>query len=773
MGFHGMKYNNKNIWTLFFLITLLTFAVTAFTGYSHWRVSKSNLAESQQNLTQVLANSSNTVIHQYENLIDMIGHSMLDRSEPFTADFAQQTFDRFLEFNLSIAAFSLYDPHGGLLATSSNLQHSDESNGNFEDNITDNLPPSATSMYLDRTYFNHKLQKLIIPVKKIIRDRSGTAVAIISASLKEELVFDFLQQQNMENSDRKIWLYRELDSYLQLVPRSINRNLELYKSPLKQPLLPNPQEFANSNLSASFSELKDSQQVISYVHHSSIDSIAMLTTSQFIPRYNLWVTLQTPANLALQISLAGFLNCSVFLLVFLSLLYCLFRSFANHCANTEQKIHYQADHDHLTQLYNKIYLSNKEKELLSNKAKGFSYLFIDFDHFKTINENYNYHIGDSTLYEIASRLKLLCANNELIIRYSGNEFIIISQVLEADRLQVLAEYLLQWMAKPYQIEEQNIVVDLNIGIAQYPRDADSLDQLRACAKLALNEAKYRRNSYCVYNPVSHSKYRRSNAIRQQIKTALHNREFTVLYQPQINNCGEVYGVEALTRWHNDTLGEIDSQQFIRIAEETGLIYDLGLFVLRQSMSDLKKVQQTLDNPIRLSLNISLNQFTHPNFYQDLMSIIEQCQFNPAQLTLELTERLNVDNLTALASVMTALKARGLAISLDNFGSGFSNLKLLNSLPIDELKLDRTFVEKIIDQKPVLIIDNMLNFGKKLAFSIVAQGVETSLQKQKLSDWGCDLFQGHLFAAAMGKDELICFIRMGEVEEQQEPIELYF
>ncbi|EPJ48742.1 MAG: hypothetical protein OFPI_28420 [Osedax symbiont Rs2] len=768
-----MKYNNKNIWTLFFLITLLTFAVTAFTGYSHWRNAKNNLAYSQENLTQVLANSSFTVIRQYENLIDLIGHSILDRSEPFSASVVQQTLDHYLEFNPSIAAFSLYDPQGELLTSSSNLQRSDEGSGNYEAKITDNLPPSTDSMRLDRSYFNYKLQKLIIPVKKIIRDRSGVAVAIISASLKEELVFDFLQQQNMQNKDQQIWLYRGLDNFLQLVPRSINRNLELYKTPLKLPLLPNLKEFDNKNPDSSFSQLKHSQQVISYVQQSSFDDKNLLTTSQFIPRYNLWVTLQTPADLALQLSLSSFFNCLVFLLVFISLLYCLFRSFANHCANTEQKMHFQADHDQLTQLYNKIYLSNKERELLSNKASGFSYLFIDFDHFKTINENYNYHIGDSTLYEIASRLKLLCANKELIIRYSGNEFIIISRVLEADKLQLLAEYLLQWLAKPYQIDAQNIVVDLNIGIAQYPRDADNLDDLRACAKLALHEAKSRRNSHCVYNPVSHSKYRRRNAIRQQIKTALYNREFTVLYQPQINNCGEVYGVEALTRWHNDSLGEIDSQQFIRIAEETGLIYDLGLFVLRQSMIDLKKVQQKLNLPIRLSLNISLKQFTHPSFYQDLMKIVQQCQFNPRQLTLELTERLNVENLTALAKLMAALKAEGLAISLDNFGAGFSNLKLLNSLPIDELKLDRTFVDKIVDQQPIIIIDNMLNFSKKLQFSIVAQGVETPLQKEKLSDWGCDLFQGHLFAAAMARDELIKFIGQGKIGEQQEPMVLYF
>ena len=768
-----MKYNNKNIWTLFFLITLLTFAVTAFTGYSHWRNAKSNLSYSQNNLTQVLANSSYTVLHQYENLIDLIGHSILDRSGPFSAGIAQQTLDHFLEFNLSIAAFSLYDLQGRLLTTTSNLQHSEEGSGSYQVKITDNLPPPTDSMHIDRSYFNHKLQKLIIPVKKIIRNRSGTAVAIISASLKEELVFDFLQQQNMQNKDQQIWLYRGLDNYLQLVPRSINRNLELYQTPLKQSLLPDITEFDHKHSDTSFSQLKQSQRVISYLQQSAFNSQSMLTTSQFIPRYNLWVTLQTPADLALQLSLSSFFNCLAFLLVFISLLYCLFRSFANHCANSEQKLHFQADHDQLTQLYNKIYLSNKERELLANKGKGFSYLFIDFDHFKTINENYNYHIGDSTLYEIASRLKLLCANKELIIRYSGNEFIIISRVLEADKLQVLADYLLLWLAKPYQIDAQNIVVDLNIGIAQYPRDADSLDDLRACAKLALHEAKSRRNSYCVYNPVTHSKYRRHNAIRQQIKTALYNREFTVLYQPQINNCGEVYGVEALTRWHNDRLGEIDSQQFIRIAEETGLIYDLGLFVIRQSMLDLKKVQQTLNIPIRLSLNISLKQFIHPSFFQDLMKIIQQCQFNPAQLTLELTERLNVENLTALANLMTALKAEGLAISLDNFGAGFSNLKLLNSLPIDELKLDRTFVDKIIDQQPVVIIDNMLNFSKKLEFSIVAQGVETQLQKEKLSDWGCDLFQGHLFAAAMAKDELISFVRQGKIAEQQEPMALYF
>ena len=773
MGFHGMKYNNKNIWSLYFLIIILTFAVTAYTAYSHWRNSQTNISASQQNLTQFLANSSYSAIRQYENLLDLIGHSILDDPAPFSAATAQQSFDHYLDFNPSIAAFSLYDLDGGLLVTSSNLQSSEESNGNYEDKITDNIDSSTDAMLLDRTYFNHTLQKLIIPVKKIIRDRSGAAVAIINASLKEDLVFDFLQQQNMENRDRQIWLYRSLDNYLQLVPRSINRNLELYKSPSKQPLLKDLKDFVKSSPSASLNQLNNSQKVISYVQQSSHDSYALLTTSQFIPRYNLWVTLQTPGNLAFQQSLDGLVNCLIFIVIFGLLLYFLFRSLAIHCANTEQKMHYQADHDQLTQLYNKIYLSNKEKDLLSNRAAGFSYLFIDFDHFKTINENFDYHVGDSTLFEIANRLKLLCANNELIIRYSGNEFIIISRVLEADRLQVLAEYLLQWLAKPYQIEAQNIVVDLNIGIAQYPRDADSLDQLRACAKLALNEAKSRRNSFCVYNPVAHSKYERCNAIRQQIKTALQNREFTVLYQPQINNCGEVYGVEALTRWRNDNLGEIDSQQFIRIAEETGLIYDLGLFILRQSMSDIKRVQQKLNNPIRLSLNISLKQFTHPNFYQDLMKIIDQCQFNPRQITLELTEHLNVENISILANLMAAIKARGIAISLDNFGAGFSNLQLLNSLPIDELKLDRTFVEKIIEQQPAMIIDNMLNFGKKLAFSIVAQGVETSLQKAKLSDWGCDFFQGHLFATAMAKDELITFIRLGKVEEQPEPTVLYF
>ena len=323
----------------------------------------------------------------------------------------------------------------------------------------------------------------------------------------------------------------------------------------------------------------------------------------------------------------------------------------------------------------------------------------------------------------------------------------------------MAQQLLELISLPYKLDQYKFSIGASIGICRYPNDGDSFDSLFSAADTAMYEAKNKKNNYFVFTNEMHESITKKSNIEQALHTALKSNEFFMVYQPQITKQGELYGVEALIRWTNKELGFIPPDQFISIAEDSGLILELGHFIIRQSIRDIAKlVKSENQNNIRLSINISVRQFLEDGFLKQVKTALKDFEFPADRLTLEITESIFIDDLEFMLPLFQSIKDLGVKFSLDDFGTGFSSLSILRNLPVDELKIDKSFIDHITDnaQDKAMVL-NILNIASNLNLIVVAEGIETKEQSDVLNEFSCDVQQGYLYSRPVKYQELTQYI----------------
>ncbi|SHG29771.1 sensor domain-containing protein [Ornithinibacillus halophilus] len=412
----------------------------------------------------------------------------------------------------------------------------------------------------------------------------------------------------------------------------------------------------------------------------------------------------------------------------------------------ENKLHYQAHHDELTELPNRNYLYEYICTCLKDKSiTSWAVMFLDLDRFKEINDTLGHSAGDALLKHVAIRLSNAVSDEVFISRYGGDEFVIIDSTVSNQLECKLSVYrILKAFEQPFEIEGYNLYITPSIGISMYPDHGDDADTLLKHADAAMYKAKHTKNeAFHFYRPVdskeSFEKLMLANDLRQAIK----NNEFTLYYQPQSSlKTNKITGVEALIRWNHPQKGMISPGVFIPIAEETGLIQEIDQWVLYQACLQHKHWLDKGFPPIKIAVNLSMTQFQKKNLFEIVSKTLSKTGVSPKYIELELTESVIMENPELTLSNIKKLNSIGIQLSLDDFGTHYSSLLYLKKLPLNRLKIDKSFVLDLLnDSDDRVIIQAMINLAHNLNMTVIAEGVENQQQLSFLQKNHCDEIQG--------------------------------
>lgn len=422
----------------------------------------------------------------------------------------------------------------------------------------------------------------------------------------------------------------------------------------------------------------------------------------------------------------------------------------------EAEIHRLAYYDPLTQLPNRRLLYDRLGQALASSARQEHHgaiLFLDLDNFKTLNDTLGHDVGDQLLVEVAQRLQSAVRGDDTIARLGGDEFVLLLEDLSKDmheaaiQVSLIAEKVLVAIAAPYLLNGVEFNCTASIGISLYYDHAEPIDELLKQADLAMFHAKKcGRNVMRFFDPDMQAKLLERTALENDLRQALKSNQFRLYYQIQVNSDRRAIGAEALLRWEHPERGLISPADFIPLAEETGLILPIGLWVLQTACT---QISNWSGNPatcdLQLAVNVSPRQFRQPDFVCQVQQAFSDSGIDPKRLKIELTEGLALENLNDTVTKMHALITHGISLSMDDFGTGYSSLTHLKKLPLDQLKIDQSFVREIdTDPNDAAIVQAIITMGKTFGLHVIAEGVETENQLDLLDQYGCRAYQGFLF-----------------------------
>ncbi len=432
---------------------------------------------------------------------------------------------------------------------------------------------------------------------------------------------------------------------------------------------------------------------------------------------------------------------------------------------TEDEIRKLAFYDALTQLPNRRLLLERLRVSLTSCARSHqrgALLFIDLDNFKALNDTQGHDVGDLLLQLVAQRLSECVRKADTVARLGGDEFVMMIDELDADETTAAAhvihvgEKVLQSLNQPYTLVGREFHITPSIGITLYDGQAQTTDELLKQADLAMYQAKAAgRNTMLFYDPHMQTVVNARVALEADIRQGISQQQFLLHYQPQVDGSGRVIGVEALLRWAHPVSGMVPPSSFIPLAEETGQILMLGQWVLQQACTQLA---EWAHHPMRqawtLAVNVSARQFRQIDFVEDVRQVLRDTGANPRRLKLELTETMLLNDLDDTIAKMDLLQEQGVGFSLDDFGTGYSSLAYLKLLPLDQLKIDQSFVRDLLnDPNDAAIARTVIALARVLGLNVIAEGVETAEQHAFLLHEGCDAYQGYLFARPLPLDTL--------------------
>ncbi|MCK9394704.1 MAG: EAL domain-containing protein [Methylobacter sp.] len=422
----------------------------------------------------------------------------------------------------------------------------------------------------------------------------------------------------------------------------------------------------------------------------------------------------------------------------------------------EETIHNLAFYDPLTDLPNRRLMQDRLQQALASSARNHNHgaiLFIDLDNFKELNDTKGHHIGDLLLIEIAARMKACVRADDTVSRLGGDEFLVILDELSAAaeeaavHAETVAEKIRAAIGQPFDLQGHGYHSSSSIGISLFLDHELTADELLKRADTAMYQAKRSgRNAIRFFDPATHAAMESRIALEAELRRALPENQFRLYYQMQADNIGAIFGAEALLRWQHPERGMVSPAQFIPLAEETGLIVPIGLWVLETACRQLKAWEFDPDfSHLQLAVNVSACQFHQPDFVEQVFALLTTTAVSPDKLKLELTESLVLGDINETIFKMQALKAIGVSFSIDDFGTGYSSLAYLTQLPLDQLKIDQSFVRNVVI-KPgdAVIVQTIIGMATNLGIDVIAEGVETEEQRDFLEGNGCFTYQGFLF-----------------------------
>lgn len=439
-----------------------------------------------------------------------------------------------------------------------------------------------------------------------------------------------------------------------------------------------------------------------------------------------------------------------------------FFTFTNISEEMQAKAHtrHVAEHDHLTGLPNRLLLHTQLTDAIARSHRSgrqVAVLMLDLDHFKRINDSLGHHTGDELLKAVSQRIKSCVRDTDTVARMGGDEFVVVlPDLTDTEIADDIAVKIISRVMAPIQLGPYELVVTPSIGISRSPSDGSNATLLLKFADAAMYRAKARgRCRYEQFDPETEAQAVASMGLEAELRKGLRDNQLELHYQPQIClNTGRITGVEALVRWRHPQRGMIPPDQFIPLAEQCGLIVALGEQVLRMACRDARQIQLCARHPVAMAVNLSPLQFRNTNLVQVVRSALLEGCLSPELLELEITESALMENYDEACLKLQDLRNLGVSLSIDDFGTGFSSLAHLSRLPINALKIDRSFTgNMMVNRSDAVIVQAIVAMARSLSLRVVAEGVETRDQLTQLIQQQCDLSQGYLFSKALPINKL--------------------
>jgi len=751
-----MPHRQRPLRLLFTLLSIFLLAAFLSYAYSSWREVHNDLDTELSYLNRILNKSTNDILSHYESVLRILGDRLIEAGAGIEPEKGRYLLDELIRVNPELAGYGLARNDGQLLIVSAIPA------GEKLPSLTANPDSAATFMQaldsrwlvVGRTYYFDLLQKWIIPIRIALHDRYGQIPFVMSSGVSLDTQDIIWNAIDIPEGSR-LSLVRS-DGYYQMT-RSAQTNedrIRLYNSPLDQHCM---------------KTIIKSHETGNMIRDWDCDSYTMAT---YIPAYDLYSVLQTDISHVRSLWLKQMILPTIAYILLFSGSVFAYRITKKMQTNTdkeraqhEQILLFQATHDALTLLPNRMLVMDRlEQAILESRRteKPIAILFLDLDNFKTINDSLGHITGDDLLKMAADRLRECLRATDTVARLGGDEFLLLLRDVEnSDAVSKITGKILERFRQPFHLNGKTLYSTATIGISMFPGDGQDANDLLMAADTAMYEAKDSgRNQSCFYSSAMNERSHRRMEIESHLRKALENNEIFLAYQPQIrlhdNRCN---AVEVLARWENPELGLVSPVEFIPVAEETGLINDIGLFVLEQSIREISQLEKRYGSDIMLAINVSASQLQGNDFLGRIENITRNGEREAGLIECEITESMVVDKTPRTRDALKKLYDLGVKIAIDDFGTGYSSLSYLAKLSMHTLKIDRSFIyDTPHDFNHTQLTRTIIAMGKGLGLEIVAEGIENEEQKIFLNSEGCDYAQGFLFARPMKVDELAEYVK---------------
>lgn len=709
--------------------------------------------ELQQGVVKHWYGSFSSVLEQQEGIITLMGKTLLLQQRERNV---QNDLDEIMALNPEIfAGFALISTAGEVLELTSNLQSDNLPNLSELPQTRDSFGYAMTTdkMVLGRTY---NAPRLVVPARKAIYDKDGQLLGVMTGALKFGSEDGLFGRTQVLGDFNRITILRERDHYIQYATNG-QPLADFYSEPM--PAIEYERLLAAMKMNRSFDFLhaRDSGQALSFERISEDGRGTVRGVALYNERYEFWLISEIEESFFIYQFMHVFAGYLFIMVMFQLAMFFLFRSIDRSEKKQRSVLEFQANHDPLTQLPNRNFLLSKFEEWRANKTE-FSLLFVDLDNFKGINDSFGHKLGDELLVRLASRLQKVIQSRDLLIRHGGDEFVMLISDERLEAAENLVANRIFSACENIDVQQKIFSPGVSIGIAHFPQHGQELDELMRAADIAMYDAKRKRNTVRIFQPDLEGKYLLRARIEQLLRGAEKRGEIYMNYQPQVDSSGRLHGVEALVRWNPPELGFVPPDQFVAVAEHSGQMTALGDFIIDNALQEIADIQSSSGRSFCLSLNISVKQLSEPDFADKLQEKIVASGLAFVNVVVEITENILIDDVERMRAVLEQIHAQGIRISLDDFGTGYSSLSLLRHLPLDEIKIDKSFVDHLIEDETALrMARNIVAIGRNYNVTLVAEGVETEAQLECLNQIGCDLYQGYYFSRPLSAEALRCFL----------------
>jgi len=760
--------NSNGIWRTYGFILIVSMLSAMLLLYLNWNQIQRDARSEIKYANNLVSRSTELLLQKNESFLRIIGERLIELGAYNQSNLseAQELINKELADNQELAGFGLATITGELFLTSSSIDQNKLPNLLEQPETRESFIRALNEdkLILGRTLYLEALNQWLIPIRHRLTDNKGKVLGVMASAFKLDSPNNIWSNYHFTENQVKLSIVRK-DMYRQYTSNiSKSQYEDEYSNPFPLAYIEQFDRNLKQQTGNNIEEFK-TQGKVTLVEAEDLSGEYQLYAITYNPIHELFIFTAIPMKILYTRLLSAFSWIFILLIWFNIILYFLFRINSRLHKSSEVELAFQARHDLLTNLPNQRYLVKKFKQWQNQNDGIFSILFIDLDNFKSCNDLHGHSVGDKILQEVANRIRKSFISG-LNIRRGGDEFTVLLKDTSRQELERLCQEFNTSLSKPMFINNSEFSIRASIGISNSPTHGTELEELLRKADMAMYEAKRLKCNVFFYSNELEQRTERIADIEKELNNALQKNEFSLVYQPQVDAINhEIIGIEALLRWNNENLGNVPPDEFIPLAESTGLIIDIGYFVIETAMKETLEVCQAikathdktkcLPNKFRISINISVRQLLSKGFYNSFNSLLKQNNLGSVEVMLEVTESLFIEDLNKARSILELISQLNVGISLDDFGTGYSSLSVLNKLPISELKIDKSFVQDILTStQDRQLIQSIINLSKSLNVPVIAEGVENGQQAKFLAEYGCDLFQGYHFSKPIDKLGLI-------------------